>query len=536
MMDITNINGGSIGSFYPTYETISYSLPMYQVMLNEMDSLYQYEILVLEPGCAESMLSIGLEPKTGPRSTYGEHPCAHSNYVGNMVVIPDELSGYGMTHRCRRQMSGTNLRIDFTTKGFTHKVGTYGNGDLLNMGKVIYPIVGYTIDVPFIIRNMDGAVITYNTLATETYSCYDVWTLGTDHYIAILHHKVADRLNSESVEYIDELQVYVFRYIGTLKLIYCSGWKPFDPSSDCRDWVCNTYKCKFTVTKYTTPDIEGFSLPKSKLEALAKDLISYDVYDEIQVFGDLANAAAQDAKMININTLQYAYELSKISELVSSLTGPLGKLSAKTLSTAYLAYHYGLRLSAKDTNSLVMAVRQSFSKEWDKTWSRIRARSASSYSCGHPCINGGTVSVTNNYKIIYDQLDVGFKSLMKMLDDWDLAIDTSNTWDMLPYTFVVDWFISIGDYLETCENSEYLHNLDVLETTRSRRNEFPQFDMVKFKTILNLKCCIDGDFHLVHYLRLLSPSVIYPRPGIDTNWSNGNHVVEATMLLVQNAH
>lgn len=123
-----------------------------------------------------------------------------------------------------------------------------------------------------------------------------------------------------------------------------------------------------------------------------------------------------------------------------------------------------------------------------------------------------------------------------MLDDWDLAIDASNTWDMLPYTFVVDWFISIGDYLETCENREYLHNLDVLETTRSRRNEFPQFDMVKFKTILNLKCCIDGDFHLVHYLRLLSSSVIYPRPGIDTNWSNGNHVLEATTLLVQNAH
>lgn len=532
MMDISLINGGTIGSFVPAYESITYSLSMYSIRLNAKDYLSQYKVLLLEPSCLGRTESFGLEPRTGPANAYGEHSCVHDNLKGHMFVVPEELAPYGQSVRCWRPSATDRSLINFTTFGSLTKGAAYGGGYLYTLTQVLYPKVGYSVNHSFVVRTIDGADISYDTLATESYTCVDTWSIGMNQYVMLQYKYVKDRLNASSIEYAYKYKVYVFQYVLTNKFVYTSSW--YDSAAAAKSAAVSTYFGRFTTANYTAPP-DTFQLPKGKLLAFASQLESYDEYDLYEVYGELANAAVQDAKCIDINSIAFIRDITKLGDVLSTFAGAASKLTAKGLSAAYLAYHYGLRLFISDSKDVVSSLRDQSNKGWTKTWSVVRARSASSFSCIHPSINGGTVKVESCYKIRYSQVTDIYTSLLKFLDDWDLAFNAGNVWDLIPFSFVVDWFINIGEMLEADDNRRYLHRLPVLGTVRSRKCEFPPFDNLLFSKLLGLNFHVAGNYHFVRYERILSSSVIYPRVGMNTEWSIGNHVVEAIALLVQKA-
>lgn len=51
----------------------------------------------------------------------------------------------------------------------------------------------------------------------------------------------------------------------------------------------------------------------------------------------------------------------------------------------------------------------------------------------------------------------------------DINLNLSNTWDLIPYSFVVDWFISVGDMADQISNFVKLESRQILGSTVSTK-------------------------------------------------------------------
>jgi hypothetical protein len=144
--------------------------------------------------------------------------------------------------------------------------------------------------------------------------------------------------------------------------------------------------------------------------------------------------------VLDINTLMYLRDFTELKKLLDSYLDLYRKgINPKTVSSAYLASWYGVRLTVKDTKKIFRAA-----KRLTRTVGTLYA-----YSYGqkeHTCSNG--VKLKANVSVaygLYDQKLLRFLSVLSTLD----AIPTpSRIWDMIPYTFVADWVAPFGTSLE----------------------------------------------------------------------------------------
>lgn len=56
-----------------------------------------------------------------------------------------------------------------------------------------------------------------------------------------------------------------------------------------------------------------------------------------------------------------------------------------------------------------------------------------------------------------------------------------NAWDMIPFSFVVDWFASIGNFLEVMENENWMYNLPILNAWTSFSTYGPSAQSTYFR-------------------------------------------------------
>lgn len=65
------------------------------------------------------------------------------------------------------------------------------------------------------------------------------------------------------------------------------------------------------------------------------------------------------------------------------------------------------------------------------------------------------------------------KNTKQFLEQYGLRLSLLNVWDMIPYSFVVDWFFHIGSFLEDLENREHMLTLTPREVWYSFGNFSP---------------------------------------------------------------
>lgn len=53
------------------------------------------------------------------------------------------------------------------------------------------------------------------------------------------------------------------------------------------------------------------------------------------------------------------------------------------------------------------------------------------------------------------------------LETYGFKLSWYNIWDMIPYSFVVDWFFNIGTFLEVMENENWMYDLPIVESWTS---------------------------------------------------------------------
>lgn len=195
--------------------------------------------------------------------------------------------------------------------------------------------------------------------------------------------------------------------------------------------------------------------------------------DRLCSFGDLSAKAAESVRLCNINGIAYAKDFFEMGKLASSLVRSFGhsiKGVIKGLSGAYLAAHYGLKLTVKDTEELASAIdRVDLEHETQTLGAQQHVDfdypgGASRITCDLRCT--ARVKAFSNEQMDCFKLT---KDAMRKLYEFDLAPTAANVWDMIPFSFIVDWFAPLGDAAEKLEVRNYCQTFDVHEAFYSRR-------------------------------------------------------------------
>lgn len=176
---------------------------------------------------------------------------------------------------------------------------------------------------------------------------------------------------------------------------------------------------------------------------------SYDVRFPYGRKYDLDSAFAQSLDQVDFTTsngIAYALDAkdivssakSDLESLRSLAKGAPGKL--KIAASLFLSFHYGWKLMASDTMEFANVL-----DEYSKTSSR-RVHCSTSVICDYNSRGGLTlVSGIAHRNVYYDPYAQIASKTLRLAEAMDAVPDISNVWDMIPFSFVVDWFTNIGD-------------------------------------------------------------------------------------------
>lgn len=174
------------------------------------------------------------------------------------------------------------------------------------------------------------------------------------------------------------------------------------------------------------------------------------------------------------NLIAYAKDLKAFGDtarqLISLVIGSK-KLSAKEVSKAWLSLRYGDRLQISDTQELLQSMSQMAHvlETYGLTFLQGKARLTPD-----PVPLPRYLSDYSSLLAIQAYLmpkDYGF--LMKVVRkamEWDAWPTLGNTWDLIPLSFVVDWFVDLSSFLEKIDAAVYSLYLMVYSVIYSFKN------------------------------------------------------------------
>lgn len=147
----------------------------------------------------------------------------------------------------------------------------------------------------------------------------------------------------------------------------------------------------------------------------------------------------------------------------------LKKLDPKAWANVYLWFRFGISLSYRDTCALIKAIPKLLksSNQYKDKKTRLRSRRT------HTIVeNDRTWKLTYGVRILCDTYPQNLKKFGSMMDklySLDVAPTLGNIWDMIPMTFVVDWFIPVSEVLEGLDLRGRLQSFNIYAVTISRK-------------------------------------------------------------------
>jgi len=122
--------------------------------------------------------------------------------------------------------------------------------------------------------------------------------------------------------------------------------------------------------------------------------------------------------------------------------------------------------------------------------------------------------------------DSEFDRLISSIDSLGFAPTLENIWDLIPYSFVVDWFIDIGGLLERVDTRLRLLRLNIRYTTMSKK------DIVRYNIRPSVELPLSGTVEKVHYHRWVSDQCPVPALSAQPTFQGFNHWLESGALIL----
>lgn len=265
-----------------------------------------------------------------------------------------------------------------------------------------------------------------------------------------------------------------------------------------------------TVSSYTPPSSE--ELIRSILSHASSSLPIWKTPDSItdDIFDKLV--------IPDVNNLENLRELKNIRKNLPPIIKLLRQRNFKSLAEFYLWYKYSYQTTCMDLKSYwkffqdwTLQSTQGYSSQTIRPKSYQFSNSASDFS---------DMSVLS-YSIRCKTYTAG------VLEALGLSVNLSNTWDLLPFSFVADWFINLGDTLATLDRSDVLSKINVLYCVTSYKNTR------LYSPLQSLGCF--AQCRAVRYRRLIDTTL--PQGNVSIHFKDPSHyITNGAALIVANKH
>lgn len=248
------------------------------------------------------------------------------------------------------------------------------------------------------------------------------------------------------------------------------------------------------------------------------------------MWGNLSQTVANNAKIVDTNLVTLIPELINFKqgliETVNVWNQAFADRTLKGLSNAYLSTLYGSRLTVLDVRDQALRIQEKIQDyERDDGVCVTHAREYRSNSgvvypfYGEPILSTYTLKCYYKGNVFADNI---FDALSRL----SLMPQLTDAWDMVPFSFVVDWFIDVQSFLDDIDARVYVSALPVLSTVRGYKAS------VKTDVALTDSSFFSGKYE--YYSRRIVGYLTLPRPSLDGNdLTHFGHVPEATALLIQ---
>jgi hypothetical protein len=236
-------------------------------------------------------------------------------------------------------------------------------------------------------------------------------------------------------------------------------------------------------------------------------------------YGLLAQDASQKANANQVNMIAFLKDIRRPKEMIPKLRN-LKKL--KSLANDYLTVNYGLLPTISDIEGIVGAFKK-LKPYMDKNGFKT-------YSAGYSdslVKDNISYSIEQHIKLAISDNDSGIIELMNKLESLGVYPTLVNIWDLVPYSFVIDWLVDVGGFLERIDTCLRLMRFDIKYVTSSHKM-ITSKDLLPSDTFPYI-----GRISQVRYHRWVSDQCPVPPLSVETTFLDFDHWLESTALLLQ---
>lgn len=375
-------------------------------------------------------------------------------------------------------------------------------------------------------------------------------TNGWTHYLSVMtstgwiqYYVYAKKSVSATVPYAGHIKIYTVDKMTALQVTFKMQYLVVDPARppyDLYNWSRPATMsqiidyCTSVCTKEATPSVATVSWyqtyssaawSQSSAEGFIRDHVLPDLQETSSLqerhYGDLVLEASQKLNINHVNMIAFLRDIRHPSEMFPKLKN---LLVLKNMAGGYLSIHYGLLPTISDLKEIYEAMvrRKPHIDKYGFT------TSSSSFSCRSSLDNIENTLEQHAKIAVYDE-DSDLLRLANGLESIGVFPTFENVWDLIPYSFVIDWFINIGDLLERVDTRLRLMRYEVKYTTLSRK-------LTRSVSIQPTpQTPYTGTVKKVSYKRWAPDQCPVPPLSLSTQLLSPSHWLEAGALIIQRA-
>lgn len=235
-------------------------------------------------------------------------------------------------------------------------------------------------------------------------------------------------------------------------------------------------------------------------------------------YGDLAAKASENFNANQVNMIAFLRDLRRPQELIPKLH-EMWRL--KNMADNYLTINYGILPTIDDLNSIVAALKG--------VKPYLDRNGYQTVSAGHSAtsvVGVVTFDLEQHVKVAVGNEDHGLLDLVNKIDSLGFLPTMENIWDLIPYSFVVDWFLDIGGLLARIDGYVRLLRYGVKYATMSQKRT------ASAELVPTPDFPYSGKINLVQYHRWVTDQC--PEPPLSLNAPpDFDHWLESGALIIQ---
>jgi hypothetical protein len=219
--------------------------------------------------------------------------------------------------------------------------------------------------------------------------------------------------------------------------------------------------------------------------------------------GNASLNAANGFDAIKSNVIANVTELPEVGSTIPNIISDIKSPSARSAADAWLNYRYGDRLTYGDLQQMASSLREQY-EVLSKDIVRKKYGAASHQRQFHDC----SQTISYSCEIIARNGGVDLESTLRRIDELGSLPNVARAWDLVPYSFVVDWFLNVSECASIIDSWFKTSRMDIVCCIQSVKGEI----IVPSSKLLGFG---EGEIILTHYSRTVGREPAMPVMDLD---------------------